>query len=93
MAEEKMVETASRPEKWFLLAVVTAVLVWSGIAPNDRLTWFMEIDPVYGARPLKRAIQQQLENPLAEKILGGEFGPDSTVKVDAEGGHLVFAHS
>ena len=41
MAEEKMVETASRPEKWFLLAVVTAVLVWSGIAPNDRLTWFM----------------------------------------------------
>ncbi|HPF72759.1 MAG: ATP-dependent chaperone ClpB [Lysobacteraceae bacterium] len=50
-------------------------------------------DPVYGARPLKRAIQQQLENPLAEKILGGEFGPDSTVKVDAEGGHLVFAHS
>ncbi|MEZ5465647.1 MAG: ATP-dependent chaperone ClpB [Lysobacteraceae bacterium] len=47
-------------------------------------------DPVYGARPLKRAIQQQLENPLAQKILAGEFGPDSTVKVDAEGGHLVF---
>ncbi|MCB1561690.1 MAG: AAA family ATPase, partial [Xanthomonadales bacterium] len=48
-------------------------------------------DPVYGARPLKRAIQQQLENPLAQKILAGDFGPDSTVKVDTEGGHLVFA--
>ena len=32
-------------------------------------------DPVYGARPLKRAIQQQLENPLAQRILAGEFGP------------------
>jgi len=40
-------------------------------------------DPVYGARPLKRAIQQQLENPLAQKILAGEFGPGDTIKVDA----------
>ena len=47
-------------------------------------------DPVYGARPLKRAIQQQLENPLAQKILGAEFGSGDTVKVDAESGHLVF---
>jgi ATP-dependent Clp protease ATP-binding subunit ClpB len=47
-------------------------------------------DPVYGARPLKRAIQQQLENPLASKILAGEFGQGDTVKVDAEGGKLVF---
>jgi ATP-dependent Clp protease ATP-binding subunit ClpB len=48
-------------------------------------------DPVYGARPLKRAIQQQLENPLASKILAGEFGSSDTVRVDAEGGKLVFA--
>ena len=48
-------------------------------------------DPVYGARPLKRAIQQQLENPLAQRILAGEFAGGDTVKVDAEGGHLVFA--
>jgi ATP-dependent Clp protease ATP-binding subunit ClpB len=48
-------------------------------------------DPVYGARPLKRAIQQQLENPLATKILGGDFGSGDTVRVDAEGGHLTFA--
>ncbi|HEX5340680.1 MAG TPA: AAA family ATPase, partial [Gammaproteobacteria bacterium] len=40
-------------------------------------------DPVYGARPLKRAIQQQLENPLAQKILAGEFGPGDTIAVDA----------
>ena len=47
-------------------------------------------DPVYGARPLKRAIQQQLENPLATRILSGEFGQGDTVTVDAEGGALVF---
>ncbi|MGJ4804397.1 ATP-dependent chaperone ClpB [Luteimonas sp. SDU82] len=47
-------------------------------------------DPVYGARPLKRAIQQQLENPLAQQILSGAFGNGDTVRVDAEGGKLVF---
>ena len=46
-------------------------------------------DPVYGARPLKRAIQQQLENPLAQKILAGDFGPGDTIKVAAKGGTLV----
>jgi ATP-dependent Clp protease ATP-binding subunit ClpB len=50
-------------------------------------------DPVYGARPLKRAIQQQLENPLASKILSGEFSSGDTVNVDAEGGALVFRKS
>jgi ATP-dependent Clp protease ATP-binding subunit ClpB len=47
-------------------------------------------DPVYGARPLKRAIQQQVENPLAQRILKGEFGPGSRVKVAAKGGQLLF---
>ncbi|MDG6347708.1 ATP-dependent chaperone ClpB [Luteimonas sp. 8-5] len=47
-------------------------------------------DPVYGARPLKRAIQAQIENPLAQKILAGEFGNGDTVHVDAEGGRMVF---
>jgi ATP-dependent Clp protease ATP-binding subunit ClpB len=47
-------------------------------------------DPVYGARPLKRAIQQQVENPLAQRILKGEFGPGSRLKVTAKGGALVF---
>jgi ATP-dependent Clp protease ATP-binding subunit ClpB len=48
-------------------------------------------DPVYGARPLKRAIQQQLENPLAREILEGRFQPGDTIAVDTEGGHLAFA--
>ena len=47
-------------------------------------------DPVYGARPLKRAIQHQLENPLAQKILGGEYANGDLVRVDAEAGALVF---
>ncbi len=47
-------------------------------------------DPVYGARPLKRAIQQKLENGLAQRILAGEFGPGDTVRVDATDGELVF---
>jgi ATP-dependent Clp protease ATP-binding subunit ClpB len=46
-------------------------------------------DPVYGARPLKRAIQQQLENPLAQRILAGEFMPGDTIKVAAKDGALV----
>ncbi|HET6654919.1 MAG TPA: ATP-dependent chaperone ClpB [Gammaproteobacteria bacterium] len=47
-------------------------------------------DPVYGARPLKRAIQQQLENPLAQRILQGEFATGDVVEVDAADGGLVF---
>jgi ATP-dependent Clp protease ATP-binding subunit ClpB len=50
-------------------------------------------DPVYGARPLKRAIQQQLENPLARQILEGRFQPGDTVSVVTEGGNLVFRKS
>jgi ATP-dependent Clp protease ATP-binding subunit ClpB len=48
-------------------------------------------DPVYGARPLKRAIQAQLENPLANRILSGEFGSGDTVVVDTDGVVLTFA--
>jgi ATP-dependent Clp protease ATP-binding subunit ClpB len=47
-------------------------------------------DPVYGARPLKRAIQQQIENALATRILKGEFGPGDRVHITARGGELVF---
>ncbi len=48
-------------------------------------------DPVYGARPLKRAIQTQLENPLAQQILAGEFMPGETVQVDVRDGQLQFS--
>jgi ATP-dependent Clp protease ATP-binding subunit ClpB len=47
-------------------------------------------DPVYGARPLKRAIQQQIENPLAQKILGGEFVAGDSLQVSSEGGTITF---
>jgi len=47
-------------------------------------------DPVYGARPLKRAIQQRLENALAQKILAGEYGPGDSIKVDVQDGELSF---
>jgi ATP-dependent Clp protease ATP-binding subunit ClpB len=47
-------------------------------------------DPVYGARPLKRAIQQQIENPLAKQILAGEFAAGDTVRVREKKGALAF---
>lgn len=47
-------------------------------------------DPVYGARPLKRAIQSQVENPLAQQILSGQYASGETVRVRAQGGHLEF---
>jgi ATP-dependent Clp protease ATP-binding subunit ClpB len=48
-------------------------------------------DPVYGARPLKRAIQQQIENPLAKEILSGHYGAGDTITVGATGGEITFA--
>jgi len=48
-------------------------------------------DPVYGARPLKRAIRQQLENPLSQEILAGRFGIDDVIQVDAGPDGLVFS--
>jgi len=48
-------------------------------------------DPVYGARPLKRAIQSEIENPLAREILGGNFIAKDTVKVDVKSGKFVFS--
>jgi ATP-dependent Clp protease ATP-binding subunit ClpB len=47
-------------------------------------------DPTYGARPLKRAIQRRVENPLALRLLEGDFGEGDTVRVDASDGELVF---
>ena len=47
-------------------------------------------DPIYGARPLKRAIQQSIENPLAKRILEGEFAPKDEVRVDVVAGRFEF---
>jgi len=49
-------------------------------------------DSVYGARPLKRAIQSEIENPLAQKILGGEFVSGDKIMADVENGKIIFKH-
>ncbi|RUM86427.1 MAG: ATP-dependent chaperone ClpB, partial [Candidatus Thioglobus sp.] len=48
-------------------------------------------DPMYGARPLKRTIQQLLENPLSQKILSGEFLPGSTIHANTENNEIIFS--
>jgi ATP-dependent Clp protease ATP-binding subunit ClpB len=50
-------------------------------------------DPVYGARPLKRAIQQQIENPIARLVLEGRIGPKDVVPVDFRDGRFSFART
>jgi len=50
-------------------------------------------DPVFGARPLKRAIQVQVENPLAHQLLAGELIPESTIRIDADGSGLFVVSS
>ena len=47
-------------------------------------------EPIYGARPLKRAIQQWIENPLAQRLLAGEYEPETEIVVDVEAGEFVF---
>src|SRR3954466_2532813 len=46
-------------------------------------------DPVYGARPLKRAIQSEIENPLARSLLEGRFAPKDAISVDWRGGRMT----
>jgi ATP-dependent Clp protease ATP-binding subunit ClpB len=58
-------------------------------AARDRLA-DAGFDPVYGARPLRRAIQQQVENPLAQEILQGKFAPGDTISVGVDEDHLEF---
>ncbi len=59
---------------------------------DSALDWLADLgfDPVYGARPLKRAIQQNLENPLATRILSGEYSAGDVVTVDIAGNGLLF---
>ena len=59
---------------------------------DDAMRLLAEVgyDPVYGARPLKRAIQRMIENPLAQKLLQGEFVPGDTVRVLVEDDQLLF---
>jgi ATP-dependent Clp protease ATP-binding subunit ClpB len=50
-------------------------------------------DPVFGARPLKRAIQQRIENPVAKLMLEGKFGPKDVIPVDVVDGEFVFGRT
>jgi ATP-dependent Clp protease ATP-binding subunit ClpB len=50
-------------------------------------------DPIYGARPLKRALQRLVENPLAQRLLEGEFEEGDTIRVDAQNGELAFGRA
>ncbi|MDP6993084.1 MAG: ATP-dependent chaperone ClpB [Woeseiaceae bacterium] len=61
-------------------------------AARDKLTE-AGFDPVYGARPLKRAIQQQVENPLAQEILQGRFSPGDTIEVQVSEDQLEFQNA
>ena len=68
----------------------------STIELTDRpRAWLSEqgYDPQFGARPLKRAIQHHLENPLSKRLIAGEFKDGETIVVDAAGGELTFARN
>jgi ATP-dependent Clp protease ATP-binding subunit ClpB len=47
-------------------------------------------DPTFGARPIKRTIQQMIENPLSMKILNGEYVENDTIKIDVKDGKIIF---
>jgi ATP-dependent Clp protease ATP-binding subunit ClpB len=59
----------------------------------DAMTYLANVgyDPVYGARPLKRCIQQYFENPLAQKLLHGDFAPGDTIEVKLKNKEMVFS--
>src|SRR2546430_15537927 len=59
--------------------------------PRSTLFPYTTLFRSYGARPLKRAIQQQIENPLASKILQGEFAPGDRIRVGVRDGELTFS--
>ncbi|MEE4219254.1 MAG: ATP-dependent chaperone ClpB [Xanthomonadales bacterium] len=64
-----------------------------GLVVSDEALDFLGeagFDPVYGARPLKRAIQNEIENPLAQRILSSAYAPGDTIQVDVEDGRFTF---
>ena len=78
----------------------TATRIWLATAPADMRCGFDRLaelaqagfDPVFGARPLKRAIQERIENPLAKQILEGRFVAGDTIRVTSgKGGGIGFA--
>lgn len=65
-----------------------------GISISDEALDYLAVtgyDPVYGARPLKRSIQQHVENPLSQEILSGQFIPGDTIKIGLKNDRIVFS--
>jgi len=62
---------------------------------DEAAAWLARVgyEPVYGARPLKRAIQREVQDPLSMKILAGDFKPGDTIVLDAGDSGIVFASS
>ena len=63
------------------------------LVPTDEAKEFLAkegFDPVYGARPLKRTIQREVQNPLAKKLLEGEYKEGDVIKVSVDKGRIVF---
>jgi ATP-dependent Clp protease ATP-binding subunit ClpB len=88
---EKDIESIARIQLQSLESRLTKMDIRLDVSPAALAAVAQEgFDPVYGARPLKRAIQQQIENPLATEILKGNFGPGDTVHVAAKSGKLSF---
>ena len=60
---------------------------------DEAIAWLADkgFDPVYGARPVKRALQRELETPVARKIVAGDYAPGATVRVTVSGGALRIA--
>jgi ATP-dependent Clp protease ATP-binding subunit ClpB len=88
---EKDIESIARIQLQSLEARLTKMDIRLDVSPAALAAVAQEgFDPIYGARPLKRAIQQQIENPLATEILKGNFGPGETVHVVAKSGKLSF---
>ncbi|HEY4100782.1 MAG TPA: ATP-dependent chaperone ClpB [Gemmatimonadales bacterium] len=76
-----------------LRALVAARGLVLDVAP-EAMTWLAEAgyDPLYGARPLKRVIQRELQNPIALQLLEGKYNEGDTIHVAVNGGQLEFAH-
>jgi ATP-dependent Clp protease ATP-binding subunit ClpB len=88
---EKDIESIARIQLQSLESRLAKMEIRLDVSPAALAAVAQEgFDPVYGARPLKRAIQQQIENPLATEILKGNFAPGETVHVVARGGKLSF---
>ena len=92
--DEKNIRSIARIQLQYLEARL-AKLQMSLIVTDAALAELAQagFDPVFGARPLKRAIQAQIENPLAKEILEGRFGAKDTITVDSRNGGMTFAKS